>query len=74
MLVLAEVATGRLAAASIMTKFDKNLQIEYTFAGTHPGYRRLGLMGHLGKIMRWMAGQSGAEYLTTFLETWHTIT
>jgi hypothetical protein len=74
MLVLAEVATGRLASASIMTKFDKNLQIEYTFAGTHPDYRRLGLMGLLGKIMRWIAGQSGAEYLTTFLETWHTIT
>jgi hypothetical protein len=74
MLVMEEAATGRLVAASRMTKFDKNLQIEYTFAGTHPDYRRLGLMGHLGKIMRWMAGQSGAEYLTTFLETWHTIT
>jgi hypothetical protein len=74
MLVVEEVATGRLAAATLMTKFDKNLQIEYTFAGTHPDYRQLGLMGLLGKIMRWMAGQSGAEYLTTFLETWHTIT
>jgi hypothetical protein len=73
-LVVEDVAAGRLAAASMMTKFDKNLQIEYTFAGTHPDYRGLGLMGLLGKIMRWMAGQSGAEYLTTFLETWHTIT
>ncbi len=74
MLVVAEIATGRLAAGSLMTKFDKNLQIEYTFAGTHPDYRRLGLMDLLGRSMHWMAGQSGAEYLTTFLETWHTIT
>ncbi|MBM4289217.1 MAG: GNAT family N-acetyltransferase [Deltaproteobacteria bacterium] len=74
MLVVQEAATGRLAAGSIMTKFDKNLQIEYTLAGTHPDYRRQGLMGLLGKVMHWLARHSGAEYLTTFLETWHTIT
>ncbi|AEB09482.1 hypothetical protein [Desulfobacca acetoxidans] len=74
MLVVEEVASGRLAAGSLMTKSDKNLQIEYTFAGTHPDYRRLGLMGLLGEIMWCMARSSGAEYLTTFLETWHTIT
>ncbi|MDP3181453.1 MAG: hypothetical protein Q8M54_01390 [Desulfobaccales bacterium] len=74
MLVVEEVASARLTAASLMTKFDKNLQIEYTFAGTHPDYRRQGLMGLLGKIMHRMVRASGAEYLTTFLETWHTIT
>jgi hypothetical protein len=74
MLVAAEVATGRLVAATIMTKFDRNLQIEYTFAGTHPDYRGRGLMDLLSKPMGWMARNSGAEYLTTFLETWHTIT
>lgn len=74
MIVVEEAATGRLVAAALMTKFDKNLQIEYTFAGTHPDYRQLGLMGCLGKVMDRMARASGAEYLTTFLETWHTIT
>ena len=74
MLVAEEAASGRLAAATLMTKFDKNLQIEYTFAGTHPQYRKLGLMGVLGQMMAWMCQVSGAEYLTTFLETWHTIT
>lgn len=74
MLVAEEVGASRLAAATLMTKFDKNLQIEYTFAGTHPEYRRLGLMGFLGGIMHRMVQDSGAEYLTTFLETWHTIT
>ncbi|MGQ9687808.1 MAG: hypothetical protein ACUVXF_03325 [Desulfobaccales bacterium] len=74
MLVVEEMATGRLAAASFMTKFDRNLQLEWTFAGTHPDFRRLKLMALLGGMMAWMSEVSGAEYLTTFLETWHTIT
>jgi hypothetical protein len=74
MLVVEEKATARLAAASLMTKFDRNLQIEWTFAGTHPDFRRLRLMGLLGDMMAQMSEASGAEYLTTFLETWHTIT
>jgi ribosomal protein S18 acetylase RimI-like enzyme len=74
MLVAQEVATSRLVAASLMTKYDQNLQIEYTFAGTHPEYRQMGLMGLLGDMMAWICRASGAEYLTTFLETWHTIT
>ena len=74
MLVVQEATTGRLAAASLMTKFDQNLQIEWTFAGTHPEYRQMGLMSLLGDMMGLMCKASGAEYLTTFLETWHTIT
>ncbi len=74
MLVVQEKATRCLAAASLMTKFDQNLQIEWTFAGTHSAYRQKGLMGLLGEMMGWICKVSGAEYLTTFLETWHTIT
>jgi hypothetical protein len=74
MLVAEEVASGRLVAGTLMTKLDKNLQVEYTFAGTHPEFRRQGLMNLLGSLMHRMALVSGAEYLTTFLETWHTIT
>jgi ribosomal protein S18 acetylase RimI-like enzyme len=74
MLVAEEVATSRLAAGTLMTKFDRNLHIEYTFAGTDPEYRQLGLMSLRGSMMSKMVRASGAEYLTTFLETWHTIT
>lgn len=74
MLVIEEKATGRLAAASLMTKFDQNLQIEWTFAATLPEYRQMGLMRLLGDMMEVVSRASGAEYLTTFLETWHTIT
>ncbi len=74
MLVVQESSTGRIVAASLMTKFDQNLQIEWTLAGTHPNYRQMGLMSLLGEMMSWMCSVSNAEYLTTFLETWHTIT
>jgi hypothetical protein len=74
MLIAEEVATGRLVAAALMTKFDRNLQIEYTVMGTHPEFRKLGLMDLLGKMMHSIAQDSGAEYLTAFLESWHTIT
>jgi hypothetical protein len=74
MLVIQDTDTGRLAAASLMTKFDRNLQIEWTFVGSHSDYRQMGLMGMLGDMMDWMCKVSGAEYLTTFLETWHIIT
>jgi len=74
MLVAEERATQRLAAATLMTKFDANLEIQFSLAGTDPDFRRLGLMNLLGRLMYPMAKASGAEYLTTFLETWHTIT
>lgn len=74
MVLAEETATGRLVAGGIMTKFDRNLQIEFSFAGTHPNYRRQGLMALIGRVLYKMALASGAEYLTTFLETWHTIT
>ncbi len=74
MLVVAEIATGRLVAAALLTKFDKNLQIEFSFVGTHPDFRQHGLMRLLGRMMGEVARNSGAEYLTAFLETWHTIT
>jgi len=74
MILAEETATDRLAAGGIMTKFDRNLQIEFSLAGTRPEYRRQGLMALIGRVMYQMALASGAEYLTTFLETWHTIT
>lgn len=74
MLVAEEKRSGRLAAATLMTKMDRNLQIEFSFAATHPEFRRQGLMYLLGEMMHRLAEASGAEYLITFLETWHTIT
>lgn len=72
--VVEELATGRLVAASLLTKEDKNLQIELTFLGTLPEYRGMQVTYGLTYMVYHICKESGAEYLTTFLETWHDIT
>lgn len=74
MTVLEELETAKVVAATLLTKYEKNLQVEYTFAATHPDYRRQDLMDDLRRVTRRIAALSGAEYLTTFCETWHDIT
>lgn len=72
--VVEELATGRLVAAALLTKEDMNLQIEASLICTHPDYRGQHIMAGLGYAVREMIDRSGAEYVTTFLETWHDIT
>lgn len=72
--VVEEIATGRLVGAALLAKEDKNLQVEITLFGVHPDYRERGITYGLGFTTSRMIEKSGAEYLTTFLETWHDIT
>jgi hypothetical protein len=72
--VVEELGTGRVVSASLLTKFEKNLQVEFSFVGTHPDYRLKDLTDELRRITRTIAERSGAEYFTTFCETWHDIT
>jgi hypothetical protein len=72
--VVVELATCRLIAASLLTKVEKNLQVEFSFVATHPDYRRRAFTDPLRADTRKIAHQSGAEYFTTFCETWHAIT
>jgi len=74
MTVVEELQTNRVVSATLLTKFERNLQVEYTFAATHPDYRQRDLTDELRKMTRRIAYNSGAEYLTTFCETWHDIT
>ncbi|MCK8602980.1 hypothetical protein [Desulfoferrobacter suflitae] len=74
MTVVEELATNQVVSATLLTKFTKNLQVEYTFAATHPDYRQSKLTDELRRMTRKIAYNSGAEYLTTFCETWHDIT
>jgi hypothetical protein len=74
MSVVEEVATGKVVAATLLTKYEGNLQVEFSFAATHPDYRRRDLTDELRRFTRMIALSSGAEYLTTFCETWHDIT
>jgi len=72
--VVEEAATGKVIGATLLTKFEGNLQVEFSFAATHPGYRRRDLTDELRRFTRIIALDSGAEYFTTFCETWHDIT
>lgn len=74
MTVVEELAAQKVVSATLLTKFEKNLQVEYTFAATHPDYRQRDLTDELRRVTRQISYRSGAEYLTTFCETWHDIT
>lgn len=73
-IVLEEVSSGAFVTSAMFTKFDLNLEIEYSMLGTHPEWRgkRISRLIAIGLYDR--IGESGAEYFTTFLETWHDIT
>lgn len=72
--VVVELETERVVAATMLTKIEKNLQVEFTFAATRPDYRNKKIMQQL-RAMTWKTALfSGAEYFTTFIETWHDIT
>lgn len=74
MTVVEELAAAKVVSATLLTKYEKNLQVEYTFAATHPHYRQHDLTDELRRVTRQISYLSGAEYLTTFCETWHDIT
>jgi hypothetical protein len=74
MTVVEELATGRVVSATLLTKFERNLQVEYSFAATDPEYRERDITSELRRVTRKIARDSGAEYFTTFCETWHDIT
>lgn len=74
MTVVEELETRRVVSATLLTKFERNLQVEYSFAATHPDYREKKLTDQLRSVTRKIARSSGAEYFTTFCETWHDIT
>lgn len=74
MTVVEELESHKVVAATLLTKFERNLQVEYSFAATRPEYRKKQLTDHLRRLTRKIARSSGAEYFTTFCETWHDIT
>lgn len=74
MSVVEEVATGEVLSGSLLTKFENNRQVEFSFVATHPDHRLKRLTDQLRLFTRKIAMATGAEYFTTFCETWHAIT
>ena len=47
--VVVELETERVISASLLTKYEMNLQVEFSFVGTHPKFRRRSLTDQLRK-------------------------
>lgn len=73
-IVLEEIKTGAFVTSAMFTKFDINLEIEFSMLGTHPDWRGKRISRLIGIGLFDRIAESGAEYFTTFLETWHDIT
>ena len=71
MSVVEKIESGEVVSSSVLTKFDKNLQVEFSFIATHPEYRLKHLTDELRLFTRNIALGTDAEYFTTFCETWH---
>lgn len=78
MLIMVDLEKDSVAGASIFTKDDKNLSIEYSFGAIHPVYRKgddsVIMIGAARDAIFIMEDESGAEYFSAFCETWHSIT
>jgi N-acetylglutamate synthase-like GNAT family acetyltransferase len=77
MLIGESEQTGKILFATMVTKYDYNLQIEMTFFAIHPDVRKgkggFDVWKEMTDFYKWMQA-TGAEYATVFLETWHNIT
>ncbi len=66
--VVVELTTKRVVSATVLTKFERNLQVEFSFACTHPDFRIRGITDELRQVTRKIAVNSEAEYFTTFCD------
>lgn len=73
-IVLEEIKSGVFVTSAMLTKFDINLEIEFSMLGTHPDWRGRRISSLIGIGLYDKIRESGAEYFTSFLETWHDIT
>ena len=72
--VVEEIETGTITGASFFVKDDKNSHVEFSLGAVHPAYRKKGMAALQGYFYALkLLEQTGAEYLTTFAETWHSI-
>jgi len=74
MSIVEEIEIGEAVSSSVLTKFERNLQVEFSFVATHPDCRLKNLTDELRLFTRKIALGTDAEYFTTFCETWHDIT
>jgi hypothetical protein len=78
MSVLEDLNTGNIINASLFTKDDRNLHVEYSLGCIHPDYREGGKGDSLVVVafeyLKAIEDNTDTEYMTSFCETWHSIT
>ncbi len=75
--VMEDASTGRIVSSMLCAKDDMNLQIKLLVGFIHPEYRKAAtgfkIISVANEYLEQMGQASGAEYITTFAETWHSI-
>lgn len=78
MLVFEETNTRKIFGAWALFKDDRNLQIEFSLGVIHPEYRQqksgIKVVSTAVDYIKVLENESGAEYLTSFCETFHNVT
>jgi len=78
MVIFEEKESLKIIGANVWFKDDRNLQIESSLGTFHHEYRQgknsMDILSLAGDFIKKIENESGAEYLTAFCETWHSIT
>ena len=73
-ILLEDLKEHKLVGILLMTKWDQNLQIEFTMGGLHPAFRQKKVFyPFFGNILDSIS-KSEVELITVFAETWHSRT
>ena len=70
-IVLEDLQAHQLVGILLMTKWDQNLQIEFTMGGLHSGFRKKQIFYPFFKNILDSISTSEVELITVFAETWH---
>lgn len=70
-ILLDDLKANQLVAILLMTKYDQNLQVEFTMGGLHSAFRQKKIFYPFFKNILDTFLTTEAELITVFAETWH---
>jgi len=73
-ILLEDLKEGQLVGILLMTKWDQNLQIEFTMGGLHSAFREKKIFYPFFKNILDTISTTEVELITVFAETWHSKT
>ncbi|MCP4665371.1 MAG: hypothetical protein GY849_03305 [Deltaproteobacteria bacterium] len=70
-ILMEDLEENQLVGILLMTKWDQNLQVEFTMGGLHPAFRKKEIFYLFFKDILDSFSETEAELITVFAETWH---